>query len=61
VTDADDAGPDREPSDSRQRADRLGELLPEGTRDESVTGWGEREDAGDPDERLRREVPPHHG
>jgi hypothetical protein len=49
---ADDAGRDREP-------DRLGDLLPDVTLDESASGWGD--DDGDADERLRREVPPHHG
>ena len=49
---ADDAGRDREP-------DRLGDLLPDVTLDESASGWGD--DDSDADERLRREVPPHHG
>ncbi|MGN6245727.1 MAG: hypothetical protein ACTHQ3_18915 [Motilibacteraceae bacterium] len=35
------------------------DLLPDRTRDERDEGWGERE--SDNDERLRREVPPHHG
>ena len=43
----------------KPRADRLGKLLPETTRDEWATEWGDAEPA-DPDERLRREVPPHH-
>jgi len=36
-----------------------GELLPEVTRDETAESWGEP--AEDRDEKLRREVPPHHG
>jgi hypothetical protein len=35
-------------------------LVPEDSSDEDETGWGDRPDADD-DERLRREVPPHHG
>lgn len=39
-----------------------GPLLPETTSDEQDEGWGERPDAdADADERIRREVPPHHG
>jgi hypothetical protein len=45
---------------SRRRADRVGDLLPERTRDETSTEWGDEDDA-DADEHLRREVPPHHG
>jgi len=41
------------------RARVFGDVLPEGTRDERGDAWGERGD-GD-DDRLRREVPPHHG
>ena len=48
----DDAGRDRKP-------DRLGDLLPDVTLDESASGWGD--DDSDADEQLRREVPPHHG
>jgi hypothetical protein len=44
----------------RRRPDRLGDLLPETTRDESATAWGDEDDA-DRDGQLRREVPPHHG
>jgi hypothetical protein len=33
-------------------------VLPEHTRDEAPEGWGEHD--LDDDERLRREVPPHH-
>jgi hypothetical protein len=37
-------------------------LLPEQTRDDDPRTWGER-DAGtdEDDERILREVPPHHG
>jgi len=47
---------------SRPRDERSGdasELLPDVTRDETAESWGEG--AGDRDEELRREVPPHHG
>lgn len=50
----------REPASRRRNADRLGELLPEQTRDDTANGWGD-EDEDDADGRLRREVPPHHG
>jgi len=33
-------------------------VLPEVTSDEGETGWGD--EAGDEDERLRDERPPHH-
>jgi hypothetical protein len=35
-------------------------LLPDVTADERDLGWGERPDPDD-DDRLLREVPPHHG
>lgn len=41
------------------RRDPFGKVLPDRTGDEDATGWGETE--YDEDERLRREVPPHHG
>jgi hypothetical protein len=41
------------------RTDPFGPVLPDRARDEEDGGWGERE--YDDDERLRREVPPHHG
>jgi hypothetical protein len=44
----------------RAAPDPFGDVLPDGTRDEEVAGWGERGHDGD-DDRLRREVPPHHG
>ena len=42
--------------------DPFGDVLPDRTRDEEATGWSEEgwSDNDDPDERLRREVPPHH-
>lgn len=51
----DDSGDRRRPRPD----DRLGDLLPDVTLDELATGWGD--DDADPDERLTREVPPHHG
>jgi hypothetical protein len=38
--------------------DPFGQVLPERARDEEGAGWGDRE--YDEDERLRRDVPPHH-
>jgi hypothetical protein len=35
-------------------------VLPDRTRDEEAEGWSEGWWEQDPDERLRREVPPHH-
>ena len=35
-------------------------VLPEITQDEADEGWGEIPTAGD-DDRILREVPPHHG
>ena len=37
-----------------------GAVLPDTTSDEQDIGWGEIPEPED-DERLRREVPPHHG
>ncbi len=45
---------------TRRRTDRVGDLLPPATSDESAEGWGDVDDV-DSDDRLRREVPPHHG
>jgi hypothetical protein len=36
-------------------------LFPEQTRDDDARSWGERESSSDDDERILREVPPHHG
>jgi hypothetical protein len=57
-----DSDDEREPAPPpvRRRTDRLGHLLPPTTSDESAQGWGDTDDL-DPDDRLRREVPPHHG
>jgi hypothetical protein len=56
-----DDGREPAPPAVRRRTDRLGDLLPPTTRDESAQGWGGDVDDIDPDDRLRREVPPHHG
>jgi hypothetical protein len=55
-----DDGHEPAPPPVRRRTDRLGDLLPPTTSDESAEGWGDADDV-DPDDRLRREVPPHHG
>jgi len=34
-------------------------VLPSRGADDTDQGWGERPEDDDPDERLRREVPPH--
>ena len=44
----------------KQAADSLGDLLPDITRDEHGSAWGE-EDASSRDADLLRDVPPHHG
>jgi hypothetical protein len=48
----------RSEADARPPRDPFGAVLPERSRDEEGSGWGER--AEDDDDRLRREVPPHH-
>ena len=40
--------------------DPFGEVLPDRSRDEEAEGWSEDRQERDADERLRREVPPHH-
>ena len=46
----------------RRRAEIFGDVLPEGTVDESGDGWSEGDPAdGRSEEWLRRQVPPHHG
>jgi hypothetical protein len=40
--------------------DPFGDVLPDRSRDEVAEGWSEDRQERDPDERLRREVPPHH-
>ncbi len=52
------------PSASRPRIARrrpsTDPVLPDITRDEQDVGWGDRPEPDD-DERLLRELPPHHG
>lgn len=36
-------------------------VLPDQTSDDDPRGWGERDDDNGDDERILREVPPHHG
>jgi hypothetical protein len=43
-----------------RRPPSTGPVLPSVTDDEQDVGWGEAPEPDD-DERLRREVPPHHG
>jgi hypothetical protein len=43
-----------------RRPPSTGPVLPNVTDDERDVGWGETTEPDD-DERLRREVPPHHG
>jgi hypothetical protein len=53
--------PDRAERERRRRAaERLGDLLPTTTSDETDEGWGERGTTSRDDEYLR-DVPPHHG
>jgi hypothetical protein len=68
ASDADDPRTDRaehfgagrsEPRVRRHRGD-TGPVLPDVTSDERDVGWGEVPEP-DGDERLLREVPPHHG
>jgi hypothetical protein len=55
------SGPDAaERARRRRAAERLGELLPRMTTDETDEGWGERGSTSRDDE-LLRDVPPHHG
>jgi hypothetical protein len=35
-------------------------VLPEQTRDDDPRSWGEADSASDDDDRILREVPPHH-
>ncbi|UYM06645.1 hypothetical protein [Solicola gregarius] len=58
-----DRGQER-PEQARHRREKqatevFGDLLPEGTRDESAQSWGDRDDSRD--DELLRDVPPHHG
>jgi hypothetical protein len=55
------SGPDRAERERRRRAaERLGDLMPSTTSDETDEGWGER-GATSHDDELLRDVPPHHG
>ena len=62
----DAAGPDQAEPPSRpgpriaRRRPSTGPVLPDVTSDEQDVGWGDRPEPDD-DERLLREVPPHHG
>jgi hypothetical protein len=52
--------PDPDPSIPQEtHSDPFGDVLPERSRDEEPDAWGER--VNDDDQRLRDEVPPHHG
>lgn len=54
----------RTDAERRRRRERVfGDVLPEGTLDDRVTGEGEASGAGagSDDDWLRRQVPPHHG
>jgi hypothetical protein len=35
-------------------------VLPEQTRDDDPRSWGEKDSTSEDDERILREVPPHH-
>jgi hypothetical protein len=55
------SAPDRAERERRRKAaERLGDLMPGATSDETDEGWGERERTSRDDEYLR-DVPPHHG
>lgn len=53
------------PAAERERRRRLTAAfegaLPDGTRDENGSAWGEREASGRDDEWFQSQVPPHHG
>lgn len=52
--------PDRAESRPREtESDPFGEVLPDRSLEEEAEAWGDRAD--DDDQRLRDEVPPHHG
>jgi hypothetical protein len=48
-----------EPRPHDTESDPFGEVLPEQSRDDEPDAWGDLAD--DDDQRLRDEVPPHHG
>ena len=54
-------GTERQRAARRRLAAALGDPLPEGTRDETGEGWGERDADTGGEEWLRDQVPPHHG
>jgi hypothetical protein len=54
-----DPAPPTRPRVVRRSSD-TGKVLPDITRDEQDVGWGDPREPDD-DERLLREVPPHHG
>ncbi|EFQ82562.1 hypothetical protein HMPREF0063_11771 [Aeromicrobium marinum DSM 15272] len=45
---------------ARRAADRLGDLVPSTSDDDTDRGWGEPAGSSHDDD-LRRDVPPHHG
>lgn len=45
----------------RRRARVFGEVLPDGTTDETAAHWGDGDEGPRSEEWLRGEVPPHHG
>lgn len=64
MTGSDRDAPTAQPPATRRRIARgrsgTGAVLPATTSDEQDIGWGEIPELDD-DDRLRREVPPHHG
>lgn len=58
-----DTGVNQAAAERRRRLARaLDDCLPDTSRDETSEGWGEPGDPVDADqERLQRDVPPHHG
>ncbi len=51
--------PRPDPRNGRSARDPLGQVLPDRAREDDPAGWGDA--PYDDDERLLREVPPHHG
>lgn len=51
----------REAKRKRRHALVFGDVLPDGTRDESPDSWGDRDGGTGDDEWFRNQVPPHHG
>ncbi len=48
-----------QPADAGPSAQDGAPILPVRSLDETDVGWGERAEAGDDDERFRRDRPPH--